>query len=264
VRLLRDKAGLTKVLALLELQRSTHTRLRSLADALGMTVQGASNYVAALEEEGLMRVAQGRYEVTPKGLQRLQEHLAELKGFVDLSYQRVNVVQECAAMAGAKVQRGQEVGLFLEEGVLVARPRTPSPSKGIAAHDAARGDLVRVRDLAGLVALRPGKLAVVEVPLPGERGTAKAAQALHRAAKGFAKVGAVGTEAQVLARAAGLGPDFLFAPTAAAHHAAQLGLDVLLAVAPEQARFVAAELDRLNDDALEPIAYDVRTLRRTR
>lgn len=264
VRLLRDKAEVTRLLALLELQRTTHTRLRGLAEALGMTVQGASNYVAQLEKEGLVRVAQGRYEVTPKGLQRVQEHLAELKGFVDLAYTRASVVQECAAMAATRVREGDAVGLFLEDGLLVGRARKASPSQGVAAHDAAPGQLVRVRGLTGLVALKPGRVTVLKVPAAEGRATAKAAAALRRAARrdgGFARVAAVGTEAQVLARAAGLGPDFLFAPTPAAHHAAQLGLSVLVLASPGQARFVTAELDRLNEDALEPVRYELRELR---
>lgn len=262
VRLLRDKAGLSRLLVLLELQRGTLTRLRDLADRLGMTVQGVSNYVAELEREGLVRTAQGRYELTPRGVQQLQERLAELKGFVDLSYQRLSVVEQCSALAAGKVRGGQAVGLFLEQGLLVARPGKPSPSQGRAAHDAAAGELLRVHGLSGLVALRRGRLVVLKLPAfegPQTHVSARALRAwLRREAP--ARVGAVGTEAQVLARAA-KAEALEFAPTHAAHHAAQLGLDAVVLAGPDQVRFVTAELDRLSEDAPEPVRYELRELR---
>jgi putative transcriptional regulator len=263
MRLLRDKAGLTRLLLLLELQRTTHTKLKGLAECVGITVQGASNYVGEMEREGLVRVARGRYEVTPQGLQLLQERLAELKGFVDLAFQRVNVIETCHARAAGRVRTGERVGLFMEQGLLVARPRTPSASQGVAAHGARAGELLQVRALEGLVALKPGKVTLLDVPSATGAATRKAAAALRAwvRKRPAQRVGAVGTEAAVLADAAGLGPHFVFAPVHAGHHAAQLGLDVLLLVSPGQARFALAELEQLNEDAIAPVRYDVRALR---
>lgn len=263
VRLLRDKAGLTRLLVLLELQRTTHTTLRTLAQRLDITVQGVSNYVAEMERTGLVRTAQGRYEVTPKGAQQLQDDLGEIKGFVDVSYQRLSVVDRCAALAAGRVAEGEGVGLFMEAGLMVARPRADSPSRGIAAHDAAAGEVVQVEGLAGLVALRPGKLTVLQVPSVEGKATKVAARALKawlRKESPGARVAAMGTEAQVVARAAGLDA-MLFAPAQAAHHAAQLGLDAVLLASADQVRFAAADLDRRNEDAPEPLRYALRDLR---
>jgi putative transcriptional regulator len=257
VRLLRDKAALTRLLLLLELQRGTHTKLRGLADKLGMTVQGVSNYVQELQRAGLVRAARGRYELTPKGRQALQEGVGELKGFADAAYQRIHVIERCAARAGQRVRAGEPVGLFMEEGVLVARPGARSPSQGVAAQDARAGDLVDVRGLEGLVALRAGRVHVLEVPAAAGDGTARAAQALARWKGRAQRVGAWGTEAHVLAERAGLGPDFAFAPAHACHHAAQLGLDALLLVSPGQLRFAWDELEALNEDAPRPVRIDL-------
>jgi putative transcriptional regulator len=261
--LLRDKAALTRLLLLLELQRTTHTRLAGLAERLGMTVQGVSNYIGEAERQGLVRAGRGRYEVTPRGTEVLEEGLAELKGFVDLAYQRLRVVEQCAALAAARVREGDPVGLFMEDGVLVARPRKASPSRGEAAHDAAPGELVRVRALAGLVALRAGRVTVLRLADYEGAGTKGAARALRKrlAQRRPDRLAAADTEGLVLARAAGREPDFRFAPTHAAHHAAQLGLDVLLLAGQAQVRFVAAELERLNEDALEPVRWETRDLR---
>jgi putative transcriptional regulator len=263
VRLLRDKAGLTRMLLLLEMQRGGHTKLQSLADALGITVQGVSQHVQELQRAGMARAGRGRYELTPRGSQALQAQLAELKAFTDLAWQRAMVAETCAAVARTRVRAGDAVGLFLEEGVLVARAGARSASRGVAAHPARAGDVVRVRALEGLVALRPGRLTVVKVPAVEGRSTAMAGRALHAllAREGPDRVGALGTEAQAVARAARRAPDFTFAAAHASHHAAQLGLAVLLLASADEVRFATAELDELNEDAVDPVRYELRELR---
>ncbi|MCA1814094.1 MAG: hypothetical protein LC624_09115 [Halobacteriales archaeon] len=261
MRLLRDKASLTRLLLLLEVQRGTHTKLRGLADKLGMTVQGVSNYVQEAQRAGLVRAGRGRYELTPKGLQALQEGVGELKGFSDAAYQRIHVIERCAAVAGARVREGQRVGLFMHEGMLVAKPGARSPSQGTAAQDARAGELLDVRGLEGLVELRPGRVHVLEVPEAPGSATTRSARSLARWKGKVQRVGALGTEAQVLAARAGLGPDFGFAAAHASHHAAQLGLDVLLLVSPGQLRFALDELEALNEDALSPVRLALHSVR---
>src|SRR5207247_3211369 len=69
-------------------------------------------------------------------------------------------LETTAAMAGGAIHRGDGRGLFMETGVLVAHAGRTSPSTGVAVHDASRGDIVGVRDLEGIVALRPGRIVV--------------------------------------------------------------------------------------------------------
>ncbi|HEV8359374.1 MAG TPA: winged helix-turn-helix transcriptional regulator [Candidatus Thermoplasmatota archaeon] len=263
MRLLRDRAGLTRLLLLLELQRGGHTKLQPLADALGITVQGVSNHIGELQRSGMVRAGRGRYELMPRGSQALQGQLAELKAFTDLAWQRAMVAESCAAVAQGRVSAGDPVGLFLEEGVLVARARARSASRGIAASPAKPGEVVRVRALEGLVAWKPGRLVVVKVPAIEGAATPRAARALRAllARERPDKVGVLGTEAQAVARAARRSPDFTFAAAHAAHHAAQLGLSVVLLASEDEARFATAELDRLNEDAVDPVRYDLRELR---
>jgi putative transcriptional regulator len=265
VRLLRDKAALTRMLLLLELQRGAHTKLQGLADTLGMTVQGVSNYVGEAERAGLVRTARGRYEVTPRGTAALQEHLAELKAFTDLAWQRTSVIQRCAALARTNAREGDPVGLFMEDGLLVARARKASPSRGVAAHAARAGEVLVVGGLEGLVAIKVGRLVVLKLPTVTGPGTRAAGSALRRwlAREGLqrARLGVVGVEAQAVARAARMTPDLEFAAAHAAHHAAQLGVPAVLLVGADEVRFATAALDRLNEDAMAPIRAEMRELK---
>src|SRR2546422_2494833 len=72
-------------------------------------------------------------------------------------------IETTAAIAGNTIRRGNKVGLFMEDGVLVAFAGRSSPSSGVAVHDATRGDLLAVRSLEGIVALRPGRIIIGRV-----------------------------------------------------------------------------------------------------
>ena len=53
MNVLRDLRESTQVLFLQEISMNRHTRLRTIAERLGMTVQGASDYARRLEADGL-------------------------------------------------------------------------------------------------------------------------------------------------------------------------------------------------------------------
>src|SRR5439155_299767 len=69
-------------------------------------------------------------------------------------------IETTAAMAGNTIRNGNQVGLFMEGGMLVAFAGRSSPSSGVAVHDATKGELVAVRSLEGIVALRPGRIII--------------------------------------------------------------------------------------------------------
>src|SRR4030067_843751 len=54
MRLLRDLRESTTLLILLAVTSERHTTLQTLADGLGMTVQGASDYVRRMTADGLL------------------------------------------------------------------------------------------------------------------------------------------------------------------------------------------------------------------
>src|SRR5438046_9665455 len=113
----------------------------------------------------------------------------EVGGLVDRAGPEMAFVETTAAMAGGSSHRGDRLGLFMENGVLVAHAGRTSPSTGVAVHDASRGDIVGVRDLEGIVALRPGRIVVgrirsASLGRKGPRGTAS--KRLLRSTQAFA------------------------------------------------------------------------------
>lgn len=255
-RVLRDLGSSTRLLILLELTRRRTQRLRDLAPQLGMTVQGASEYVRAMAREGLVRVIGGEYRATVKGVDYLHENFQALRDFVDLSAKDVSIIDVTAAVAGAAVARGDPVGLFMENGELVAYPRRASPSKGIAVHAAARGEDLGVRGLQGIVRLRPGRISIRRIPSIREGGTRHLGDPRKHSASGDV-VAVTDAVAAVAARKLGLAVDIRYAAVAASIEAAQRGRNVLLLCSEEVVADAVAAIEDANAGLQEKIPYAI-------
>src|SRR5207247_5509027 len=96
-----------------------------------------------------------------------------LPPFVDRASRAMAFIVTTSALAGSPIRRGERVGLSMEEGMLVAYGHRESPSTGIANEDAAKGEDLAVRNLEGIIALRPGRILLARVP-PNDEGGAKA------------------------------------------------------------------------------------------
>lgn len=257
---LRDKAEATRLLILADLQERPGTTLSEVAARLGVTVQAISAYAQEMARAGRLATDGGAYRVTENGLQSLHEGVRRLRDAVDGLAERLSVIQVTSAVAAAPVRAGEEVGLFMHEGDLAARPSRSAPSRGVARNDGRPGDEVIVAELKGMVDLSPGRLTVVTVPSPEEGGIRRVDAAALRArlrARGKPdRVGAHGTGARILARS--LGPvHFEFAADRAAFNAAERGLDVHLFCSRDRLPDLAETLERLNADTLRRVPVDL-------
>jgi len=259
---LREKATVTKLLILREFHCAPRSTLRPIAEALDVTVQAVSNYVRDLAREGLLELSGDRYVLTPAGIAFLQQGFQDLRREVDEALHDVNIIRVASALAGAPIRGGDPVGLFMEDGDLVARPRAASGSRGRALADASPGEEVAVTDLDGVVDLKPGTIWMLKVPSAHEGGSrAVDVAALPRflEARGvrFDRVGAYGTSAKLLARRANLPLHLEFTAARAAHTAAAVGLDVLLLVTRDLLPEALRDVDGANEATLSPVRYEL-------
>ena len=258
MELLRDLKGITRVLFLYEVTTSRHTRLRTIAERLGMTVQGASEYAHGLERDGLLSLVNGEYRATKKGVEFLHDRFHELRQFVDRAGKELAFVETTAAMAGNTIRRGDRLGLFMQEGVLVAHRGLPSPSAGIAAHDASKGEVVAVRDLEGIVALRPGRIIVARIPAraTSRRGfQGAAAKRIQRDAKDSV-VAALDVGGLVAAKELGLKPRIEFGVVQAVVEAAERGVSIVLLAPEERAAEAVHAIEAANAKLEDKIPYE--------
>lgn len=259
LKLLRDKAGVTRILILAELEREPGATLSGVAERLDVTVQAVSAYAKELVAEGLL-AEEGPQRVTPKGLQTLHEGVRRLRAAVDSVATPLSVIRVTSAIADTKVREGESVGLLMQSGDLHAKARLRSSSMGRALHDAESGDELVVGELSGLVDLKPGAITVIAVPSPLEGGTARVDLARLRGQlrelPRAQKVGAVGTGARVLAGRLGE-VDFEFAAESAAFNAAERGLDVRLFVSRDRLPEVVQAFERSNAGTLKRVGVTV-------
>lgn len=258
MEILRDLRQTTRLLFLLEVTASRHSRLRTIAERLGMTVQGASEYAHGLEKDGLLTIVDGEYRGTKKGVEFLHDRFVRLRSFVEQAGTAMALVETTAALAATPIHRGDGVGLFMENGLLVAYANRASPSHGIATHEAARGELVAVRDLEGIVALKPGRIVIARIP-SGRAGRwhipAAESKRILRMTKGFV-VAAKDVNGIVAARELGLKPRIEFGVVPATVEAAERGVNVLLLVPEEGATEAVQAIEAANARLEDKIPYD--------
>lgn len=259
MRILRDLRESTRLLFLYEVTTKRHTRLRTIAEQLGMTIQGASDYAHDLQRLGFLAVVEGEYRATKKGVAHLQDRFLELRSFVDRAGREMALVETTAAIAGGAVRRGDPVGLFMEDGYLVAHPGRASPSTGVAGHDASKGDDVPVRSLEGIVGLHPGRVVVARIPGIAEGGVRAirpaAAKKILARCRGFA-VASHDVTGIVAARRLGLTARIEFGLPAAVIEAAERGVDVLLLVPEQRAAEAVQAIETANARLEDKIPYE--------
>ncbi|MDX1610967.1 MAG: MarR family transcriptional regulator [Candidatus Thermoplasmatota archaeon] len=247
----------TRYAILLELLRSAPLRASDLTEATGLTVQGVSYHLKQMEGDGLVAFEgeDRRARLTPAGVEELHDHFQGLKAFVDYALSQMLPVETCVALAGEDLRAGQEVGLFMEAGRLVARAEA-SPSTGRVRHEVEADHPVVVEGLSGLVDLEPGDVHLVRLPPPDRLPSPQALGALVAdRVPTWEVLVLAGLEAELLAERSGLsqGKETVrFAPAQSARAAAQVGLDVLLIASREHAAEVAAALRREAGETARP------------
>jgi putative transcriptional regulator len=261
--MLRDLRESTKLLILLEIVNNRPKTLNSISSKLGITVQGTSDYIRTMTAEGFVKKIGGEYRATKKGVDLLQERMLKLKDFVDSSMKQLEIVDVCGAIAGNEVKKDDEVGLFMEDGLLVAYSDKSSPSIGYAVSDAKKGEDLAVRDLSGMVALKPGRITVLQVPSLQEGGTRSVSiKKARKTLKGldFDKVAVMDVVSRAFANTLKIGVDFDFAPLSSSFEAALRGIDVLIIASRENVPVVVSELETENGKLEDPVPYEVKSL----
>lgn len=230
-----------RYLILLELLREGPLRASDLVDPTDLTLQGVSYNLKQLEADGLVTF-EGQEaraaRITEEGVEALHDHFLGLKAFVDYALGEMLHVEECVALADERLEPGDEVGLFMEAGRLVAR-KAQSPSTGRVRSGGPAGAIVTVGSLSGLVDLEPGTVHVVRLPRPGALPEPAAlADLVAGSLETVDVLATAGLGAQVLAERAELTAEHGPVPFAAEHvarNAAQVGLDVLVVASWEEA-----------------------------
>ena len=267
MKILRDLRLTTELLVLLEVIHNPHLRLKNIAEKLDITVQGASEYLRRMKKEGYIQDIGREYRATKKGIEFLHANFSELKKFVDLKITELNIIDVCAATAKTPIKKGDEVGLFMENGMLTAYSGRQSASKGTALSDANTDEDVAIKDLDGVVSLSPGKMTIVKLPSIRDGGSSsvsiKGIKRLYNELSAD-KIGVMDAVSMAVARKAGFTPDFEFAALYAAVEAVEKGLDVVLFTSSDQVDNVVSTVETINNTIEDKIVYEILSAQKER
>ena len=260
MKILRDLRLSTKLLILIEITTGSYTKLQPIADKLGITIQGVSEYMRIMHSEGFIQRINGEYRASKRGVQFLHENMRELNEFVDRTMAELDIVEVCAAVAKTPINKGEKVGLFMEEGILTAYSGRPSKSVGLSMSDAEIGDDVPVKDLEGMVDLSLGKLCIVELPSIRDGGTHNVQEdEVRRVYSDFNpdKIAALDIVGHVLLSKLGITCDFEFSPTTSAVEAVHRGLNVMVVGSCDAVNEMISTINEANTVSLDKIDYEL-------
>jgi predicted transcriptional regulator len=263
---LRRDSTLGDLLFLYDCAAEGSTRLRPIADRLGVTVQAASHTYRKLARRGLVEERGDRYRPTVRGVAWLHRTLRALSDDVFARQQRLPIVRSCRAVAAVRVRPGEPVVLELIEGVLSARPGRGPGSQGRAVTGGPAGTLLEIGDLEGILRIPEAEVRVLTVSVR-DLARPELVPAIERALtpRPPGLLGASGLEAFHLTSRAVSGPVVKFALGATAAEAAQVGVPSTIVVLDEDLprlldEFPVVERPRL---AVRPVTVPSERQRRT-
>jgi predicted transcriptional regulator len=224
---LRRGGAITELLFVYECATLEPNQLRPIAERLGLTVQATSYCYRQLARRGLVELRGGRYRPTVRGVAWLHETLGRLRTDVERLLERLHVVRSTRAIAGEALRAGEVVSLDMVEGLLTAHRGVAGPSRGRVTRDGARGSVVGVTDLEGIVPLAPATI-VVRTVRPNEVGTSQASAKLR------GLLAAQGLEAVQFVRSTYRGPLARFAVAETVREASRLGVGSTVVVLEDE------------------------------
>ncbi|NGM69769.1 winged helix-turn-helix transcriptional regulator [Natronolimnobius sp. AArcel1] len=255
VDVLDNKRAATRFRILVQIaERQPAVSQGEIAEEVGVTSQAVSEYIRELVDDGLVeKEGRSRYRVTREGVDWLFRAADDVRRFADhVTGDVLGAMSEDAAIATDKIEEGDTVSLFLENGLLHAEPGDEGPATGIATTDATAGTDIGVTSFEGVMELEPGSVTVVQVPSVRTGGSrALDEETVTDACDAADRVVATGIEAVVACRHADVEPAVTFAVGEVAADAAEHGLEITVVATTDA---VGRVTDALRD---ADVSYEV-------
>jgi len=241
VEVLQNKNLATRFQILVEIAAmQPNIQQRHIAKKLNITPQAVSDYVKRMLADGLLTSdGRSRYRVSNEGVNWIIKVLRELRAYSSFARSAITGSSVCAALADCDLIGGQAVGLEMKDGRLFATRRIDRGARGRVVADVKQGEDAGITDIEGIVPVATGRVTILSMPGIQKGGSRKVDfKLLDSELKDRAFIGALGIEAQVVLRKAGVRFS-LYGAAEAAVEAAQSGLrPLLLCVDDEMSRLV--------------------------
>jgi len=234
--ILKNKRDVTRFQILVDIaEHQPAVRQQEIAMGLGVTPQAISEYVRDLADEGMLKApGRGRYEVTREGVEWILHHAEALEHYA--RHIRSDIIKQVSvwtAIAADEIRKGEEVGVFMKDGLLYASKGHQS-ANGISISDTPKGEDVGISNLDGIIDHQEASVMVCKVPRVERGGSRMVRYDLLREVMGKVTVIAcVGLEAWVSLKKIGKIPDLYFGSREGAVEAALHGIPCGIVIVDE-------------------------------
>jgi putative transcriptional regulator len=235
--ILKSKREATRFQILVEIaEHQPSVRQQEIAEKLGITPQAVSEYIR-------------------EGVEWVLTNAEALESYAHyVTHDVVQQVSVWTAIAAEDIVKGDVVGVYMDGGYLFAAHRDEA-AMGEAVNDARKGQDLGVAKLSGIIDHREGAIRVCKVPRIQRGGSHEVMQEKVLAAvSGMEYIGAVGLEAVISLRKAGLVPDSFFGSREGIIEAAFHGVNCCMVIVDEE---FTGFLKRLESAGL---SYEIRDL----
>ncbi len=251
VELFRSKKNITKFQILVEImEHQPVVRQREIADTIGVTPQAISEYTKELLQEHMIHSdGRVRYHITKRGVEWVLENATDIKKYARFILEDIIThVTTWPALARTALTKGQKVALYMENGLLYAKPLEPGykGTTGTIVTDANELDDVGVTDIKGMLKLEPVEIVICKIPRI-ERGGSKTVdlEKLKKLILTKKYIAAIGVEALTALRKINITPDAFFGTKESIIEAAYHGVSSLVVATDEE---VPALLRRIEQE----------------
>jgi putative transcriptional regulator len=258
-QILQSKNLATKFQIMVEIAaHQPNIQQKDIAPTLGITSQAVSEYIRELTKDGwLSSEGRSRYKVTREGVDWVLQMSRQLHSYAWFVSKVVADISTTTAIADSKLSAGQQVSLYMKDGLLFASDVIKRKgAKGITATAARKGQDVGIRNIEGVIELAPARIMIGKVPNVRDGGSRSTDLArLKREVAETKLVGVIGTEAVVALTQIGVKPDYVHGVREAAIEAAYCGLPILVVCSEDS---VSILVQRLAEENLDYNIVDLR------
>lgn len=258
-QILKTKNLSTKFQIMVEIAaHQPNVQQKDIAPRLGITAQAVSEHIKELIKDGwLSSEGRSRYQVTKEGVDWVLQMSRQLHSYAWFVSKAVADISTTTAIADSQLSAGQPASLYMKEGLLFASNIIKRKgAKGITVTGAKKGQDVGIRNIEGVIKLKPAKVMIGKVPNVQDGGSRSTdSNRLRREAKKAKLVGVIGKEALVALMQIGVKPDYVHGVREAAIEAAYCGLSFLVVCSEGN---VSILVQRLEEENLDYSILDLR------
>jgi putative transcriptional regulator len=203
---------------------------KTIASTVNITTQAVSAYIKEMVKDGWIRTnGRSNNNVTKEGVNWLLKAVREMRVYIDRVDGVTRNMSICATVAGCNILKGQQVGLEMRSGLLIATGYNGHSAKGIAVTDARTGEDVGISSIEGIVELETSKIVILSIPGIQKGGSRKVdLKRLKKAIDDNSVTCAIGIESIIALRQIGIQPQYTHGVREVAAEAAQCGLSVII------------------------------------